>query len=239
MGSHRVEHDWSDFAVAAAAHCWASDCADQEIVPYCLALFTEHQEVRFITSHFPPSSVQAGRDPSFVTTAIVSCSENKEEAYSSACCLLYCYIPSSLEIQTLQMAPELCFTKNSMLLLSHFSRVRLCVTPQTAAHQPPPSPGFSSQEQWSGLPFPSPMHKSEKWKWSLSNVRLFKTPWTAAHQAPLPMGFSRQESWLPLPLRKILYIDKKGKLLQALVIVDVGTGGSFPTSNHNFSLHLF
>lgn len=63
---------------------------------------------------FPPSSVQAGRDPSFVTTSIVSCSENKEEPYSSVCCLLYYYIPSSLEIQTLQMAPEVCFTKNGV-----------------------------------------------------------------------------------------------------------------------------
>ena len=39
-----------------------------------------------------------------------------------------------------------------LLLLSHFSRVRLCVTP---------SLGFSRQEYWSGLPFPSPMHESE------------------------------------------------------------------------------
>ena len=37
-----------------------------------------------------------------------------------------------------------------------------------AAHQAPPSLGFSRQEHWSGLPFPSPMHKSEKWKWSRS-----------------------------------------------------------------------
>jgi len=47
-------------------------------------------------------------------------------------------------------------------LLSHFSRVRLCVTPETAAHQAPPSLGLSRQEHWSGLPFPSPMHESEK-----------------------------------------------------------------------------
>ena len=46
-----------------------------------------------------------------------------------------------------------------LLLLSHFSRVWLCATP---------SLGFSRQEHWSGLPFPSPMHKSEKWKWSHS-----------------------------------------------------------------------
>jgi len=55
-------------------------------------------------------------------------------------------------------------------VLSRFSRVRLCVTPQTAAHQAPPSLGFSRQEHWSGLPFPSPMHENEKWKWSHSVV---------------------------------------------------------------------
>jgi len=50
----------------------------------------------------------------------------------------------------------------TLLLLSRLSRVRLCATPETAAHQAPPSLGFSRQEHWSGLPFPSPMHESEK-----------------------------------------------------------------------------
>ena len=49
-----------------------------------------------------------------------------------------------------------------LLLLSHFSRVRLYATPWTAAYQAPSSLGFSRQEHWSGLPFPSPMHESEK-----------------------------------------------------------------------------
>ena len=31
-------------------------------------------------------------------------------------------------------------------------------------------PGIPRQEHWSGLPFPSPMHESEKWKWSCSVV---------------------------------------------------------------------
>ena len=57
-----------------------------------------------------------------------------------------------------------------LLLLSWFSCVRLCATSQTAAHQAPPSLGFSRQEHWSGLPFPSPMHESEKWKWNRSVV---------------------------------------------------------------------
>ena len=48
---------------------------------------------------------------------------------------------------------------SSKYILSHFSLFWLCATP---------SLGFSRQVHWSGLPFPSPMHKSEKWKWSYS-----------------------------------------------------------------------
>ena len=44
-----------------------------------------------------------------------------------------------------------------MLLLSHFSHAQLCATPETAAHQALLSLGFSRQEHWSGLPFPSPI----------------------------------------------------------------------------------
>ena len=36
------------------------------------------------------------------------------------------------------------------------SRVRLLVTPWTAAYQAPPSMGFSGQQYWSGVPLPSP-----------------------------------------------------------------------------------
>ena len=36
------------------------------------------------------------------------------------------------------------------------SRVRLFMTPWTAAHQVPPPMGFSRQEYWSGMPLPSP-----------------------------------------------------------------------------------
>ena len=49
-----------------------------------------------------------------------------------------------------------------LLLPRRFSHVQLCTTPWTAAHQAPLSLGFSRQEHWSGLPFPSPMHEREK-----------------------------------------------------------------------------
>ena len=82
------------------------------------------------------------------------------------------------------------------LLLSHFSRVRLSATPWTTARQAPRSMGFSKQEYWSGLPFPSPVIKYEVSEVkSLSRVALFATPWTVAYQAS-SVGFSRQEYWV-------------------------------------------
>ena len=89
------------------------------------------------------------------------------------------------------------------VVLSHFSRVRLSATPWTMACQAPLSMGFSRQEHWSGLPFPSPAIKYEVSEGSevklLSRVRLFATPWTVTSQAPLSMGFSRQEYWSGVP----------------------------------------
>ena len=101
------------------------------------------------------------------------------------------------------------------------SRARLFATPWTIAYQAPPSMGFSRQEYWSGLPFPSPgdlphpgiepgspalqadaLPSEPPGKLrvkSLSRVQLFATPWTIAYQAPLAMGFSRQEYWSGFP----------------------------------------
>ena len=84
------------------------------------------------------------------------------------------------------------------------SHVRLLVTPWTAAHQAPPSRGFSRQEYWSGVPLPSPMYACMLSHFS--RVRLCATPRTATQQAPLFTGFSRQEYWsvLPLPSSNLL-----------------------------------
>ena len=95
----------------------------------------------------------------------------------------YIYMPSPLSLPSLPPTPPARPSSQSIglgslwytvalhsALLSRFSRVQLCATPETAAHQTPPSLGFSRQEHWSGLPFPSPMHESEKWKWSCSLV---------------------------------------------------------------------
>ena len=43
------------------------------------------------------------------------------------------------------------------------SRIRLLATPGPVAHQAPPSMGFSRQEQWSGVPLPSPTRHVQNW----------------------------------------------------------------------------
>ena len=65
---------------------------------------------------------------------------------------------------------QLIYDTPLLLLLSRFSRAQCCATPEMAAHQALPFLGFSRQKHWSGLPFPSPKHESEKWKWSCSVV---------------------------------------------------------------------
>ena len=94
-------------------------------------------------------------------------------------------------------------TKNKTKLLQS------CLTlhdPIDGSPQAPLSLGFSRQEHWSGLPFPSPMHACMLN--CFSRVQLCATPWTAAHQAPLSTEFSRQEYWSGLPF---LYQTKNQK----------------------------
>ena len=66
-----------------------------------------------------------------------------------------------------------------MLIAAAAKLLQSCLTlcnPIDAAHKAPPSLGFSRQEHWSGSPFPSLMHESEKWKWSRSVVSQSSRP---------------------------------------------------------------
>ena len=64
-------------------------------------------------------------------------------------------------------------TQNSTKSCSYAKSLQSCLTlcnPIDGSPSGSPVLGFSRQEHWSGLPFPSPMHESEKWKWSCSVV---------------------------------------------------------------------
>ena len=61
------------------------------------------------------------------------------------------------------------------------SRVRLCATPWTSAHQPPPSMGFSRQEYWSGLPLPSLTNRFKSQEIPLAQI-WFRSCLDCSHQ---------------------------------------------------------
>ena len=76
----------------------------------------------------------------------------KHISYDCCTCRRIIYHEHSLVAQTVKCLPAV-----RELLLSRLSRVQLCVTPERAAHQAPPSLGLSRQEYWSGVPLPSSM----------------------------------------------------------------------------------
>ena len=66
-------------------------------------------------------------------------------------------IPGILQARTLEWVAISCSNAwKWKVKVKSLGRVRLFVTPWTAAHQAPPPMGFSRQEYWSGVPSPSP-----------------------------------------------------------------------------------
>ena len=66
-------------------------------------------------------------------------------------------VPGILQARTLEwVAISFSNAWKWKVKVKSLSHVRLFATPWTAAHQAPPSMGFSRQEYWSGVPLPSP-----------------------------------------------------------------------------------
>ena len=99
----------------------------------------------------------------FFTTSTTCCAAAK----SLQSCLTLCDprdgspqgspVPGILQARTLEwVAISFSNAWKWKVKVKSLSRVLLLATPWTAAHQAPPSMGFSRQEYWSGLPLPSP-----------------------------------------------------------------------------------
>ena len=106
----------------------------------------------------------------------------KIETLSPLKCLLPNPLPQPLSPTILLFKNVMILMTLLLLLLSRFSRVRLCATPWTVAHQAPLSMGFPRQECWSELPFPHPgrgssQHRDQTQNSSISCIagRLFTT----------------------------------------------------------------
>ena len=121
--------------------------------------------------NLPPHPIPQGH-PSAPTLSTLSHASNLDwRSVSHMIIYMFqCYSLKSSHPHFLLQSPKDCSLPLSfavshigslLLLLSRFSHVRLRATPETAAHQASLSLGFSRQEHWSGLPFPSPMHESD------------------------------------------------------------------------------
>ena len=112
------------------------------------------------------------------------------------------------------------FNFSLLLLLSRFSRVRLC---NPIDGSPPGSavPGILQARtlEWVAIS----VSNARKWKVkvkSLSRAWLLGTPWTAAYQAPPSMGSSRQEHWSGVPLPSLNFS------LAVIYVMKLDTGNS-------------
>ena len=120
------------------------------------------------------------------------------------CPLLYLYCGSVVENPLANAGDSAAAAAKSL---------QLCLTlcDPIGGHQAPPSLGFSRQEHWSGLPFPSPMHASEKWKWSRSISRRLRrcqfNPWVG--KIPWKRKWQYNSSFLAW---RVLWTEESGVL---------------------------
>ena len=110
-------------------------------------------------------------------------------------------IPGILQARTLEwVAISFSNAWKWKVKVKSLSHVLLLATPWTAAHQAPPSMGFSRQEYWSGVPLPSPQlwglceakqcsdfpnHWGTSYDFSLSGLSLLAEKWVAACSSSL------------------------------------------------------
>ena len=135
-----------------------------------------------VTMTFSSGQRMNGEDITFILN--LCCPAAAAAAKSLQSCLTLCDpidggppgppVPGILQARTLEwVAISFSNAWKGKGKVKSLSCIWLLATPWTAAHQAPPSMGFSRQEYWSGLPFPSPMQESEEWNWSLSVVSNF------------------------------------------------------------------
>ena len=123
-----------------------------------------------------------------------------------------------------------------------------------AAYQDPPSLGFFRQEHWSRLPFPSPMHKSEKSKWSRSVVSDLSDPMDCSlpgssfhgifQAGVLQWGAIAFSGWLPLvalkkTFRNLLRLSGSKRLKTPWLVLTISLSHLFSEMPLKGTQHLY
>ena len=129
-----------------------------------------------------------------------------------------------------------------LLLLSRFSCVRLCATPETASHQAPQSMGFSRQEYWNGVPLPSPaISFTRGYSWSRDWTPIayitdgFFTSWATRDIYLSRWGtFQKVDFWWEFSSAVCLFSHKRGLLYLETVVLSgyKGKETCFPSMFH-------
>ena len=96
-----------------------------------------------VSSHFSTFLMASVKDWKRSVFIPIPKKGNAKECSNNCTIALISHTAAAATAKSLQSCPTLC-------------------DPIDSSHQAPPSLGFSRQEHWSGLPFPSPMHESEK-----------------------------------------------------------------------------
>ena len=194
VGSHRVGHDWSDLAAAAAV----ISGSDVELLFLCFFLKkSTHKKIRVFNSP---------REIGFLNISLVWI-------------LFQLPTPGYFLRADVPIAPQALWMNAAAAAKSLQSSPTLC-DPTDGSPPGSPIPGSLQARtlEWVAIAF------SNVWKWkvkvkSLSRIRLLATPWTAAHLAPPSLGFSRQEHWsgVPLPFPKWMLNSPKLQTLKVLL----------------------
>ena len=110
-------------------------------------------------------------------------------------------IPGILQGRTLEWIAISSNARKWEVKVKSLSRVWLLATSWTAAHQAPPSMGFSRQEYWSGLSLPSPLYRSSSSQlWTLESPgELEKLLMLGAHLQRLWIHWSRCSQGMGFP----------------------------------------
>ena len=87
-------------------------------------------------------------------------------------------VPGILQARTLEwVAISFSNAWKWKMKVKSLSRVRHLATPWTAAHQVPPSMGFSRQVYWSGVPLPSPPYDYYSIIYSIQDMKIIWVHW--------------------------------------------------------------
>ena len=144
MGLHRVGHDWSDLAAAAAAQM----CIVSTYSPWRSLVLLE--SILGLVVHYKNRYIYSNAAAKSLHSCPTLCDPIDGSPPGSP-------VPGILQARTLQwVAISFSNAWKWKVKLKSFSRVQLLATPWTAAYQAPLSMGFSRQEYWSGVPSPSP-----------------------------------------------------------------------------------